>query len=469
MKNVLKIFNLHGLRAQVLLWTVLPLTILLIVFSLSGVTSHQQSMQALAAEEHSRLVLALSELISVHVDNFALRNQISPEQVPVDALALERILSVNHPNAMSTVALLDHDGQILFGTGELPAASGIRDWTGVNDALAGESGVQFTSDTAHSDVVAFARVPNTGWSLIIREPWHSLTDPLIRFEQVTPFILLIATLISFLTWFFGVRSVVQPLRELRERANQIGQGNFNAAAQPVGGVKEIEDLRVTLHDMAGRVQSYQTALQDYARAVTQAQEEERARLARELHDETVQTLIALGHKAQMVQRALARDPEQVGPRVSELRQLIQGAIEEIRRFSRALHPHYLEELGLVTALETLAREADADFQVKGTPQTMKPEQELTFYRIAQEALNNALRHAEANRIAVEVLFEPFTATLRVCDTGRGFELPSYFNDLTRTGHFGLIGMRERAQLVDGKLNIVSKPSEGTTVTLIVPV
>lgn len=463
MKIILNVFDLRGLRAQVLLWTVLPLTILLIVFSLSGVSSHQQSMQALAAEEHSRLVLALSELISTQLDNYALRNQTTHDQVPADALDLERILSVNHPNAISTVVLLDRNGQVLFGTGDVPPASDIRDWAGVTNGLAGETGVLFTSDTMHSDVVAYTPVPNTEWTLIIREPWHSLTDPLIRFEQITPFILLTAIVISLLILFFGLRYVVQPLRELRTRANQIGQGNFNAAAQPVGGAKEIEDLRGTLHDMALRIQSYQTALQDYARAVTQAQEEERARLARELHDETVQTLIALGHKAQMAQRTLARDPEQAGTRISEFRQMIQEAIEEIRRFSRALHPHYLEELGLVTALETLAREASADFQVQGSQHRMKPDHELAFYRIAQEALNNALRHAQAHRISVEVRFETSSTTMRVCDDGKGFEIPAYFNDLTRTGHFGLMGMRERAQLVSGQLNIMSTPSEGTKV------
>src|SRR5215216_1618098 len=141
MKIILNVFDLRGLRAQVLLWTVLPLTILLIIFSLSGVSSHQQSMQALAAEEHSRLVLALSELISTQLDNYALRNQTTHDQVPADALDLERILSVNHPNAISTVVLLDRDGRVLFGTGDLPPASDIRDWVGVTDALAGETGV----------------------------------------------------------------------------------------------------------------------------------------------------------------------------------------------------------------------------------------------------------------------------------------------------------------------------------------
>jgi two-component system sensor histidine kinase UhpB len=460
-------FSLHGLRAQVILWTVLPLTILLIVFSISGINSHQQSMQALATEENTRLVLALAELIAVQRENYALNHQVAIDQVPLQALDLERMLNINHPNAVNTIVLFNREGEVLFGRGNFPDAAALHDWPGVAEIMTGTSGVLFTSHTMHGDVVAFAPVPDTDWGLIIREPWHSLTDPLIRFEQVMPFILFIATATSFLTLFFGLRYVVQPLRELGQRASLIGQNEFQSIARPIGGVKEIEDLRVMLHEMVQRVKGYQAALEDYARALTQAQEEERARLARELHDETVQTLIALGHKTQMVQRHLSRDPDQVEQRVSELREMIAQSIEEIRRFSRALHPHYLDELGLVPALETLAGEAGAAFRVSGSPSRLESEKELTLYRIAQEALNNARRHAHAHSIQVELQFEPAAVQLRVCDDGQGFEVPSYLNlnDLTRTGHFGLIGMRERAQLVNGELKIESSNGKGTTVTL----
>jgi two-component system sensor histidine kinase DegS len=90
-----------------------------------------------------------------------------------------------------------------------------------------------------------------------------------------------------------------------------------------------------------------------------------------------------------------------------------------------------------------------------------------LYRIAQEALNNTRRHAHAQHIQVELKFEPAAVLLRVHDDGQGFEVPSYLNlnDLTRTGHFGLIGMRERALLVNGQLRIVSSTGKGTTVTL----
>jgi len=463
MKRPVFSLDLLDLRTQVLLWTVLPLTILLIIFAFSGVNSHQSSMRALAVDENTRLVEALSRLITVQVENYALRQQISPDQVQANDLELNSLLAVEHPNSTGAVVLLNQDGTVLFSRGTIPASDGIMTWPGVTQALAGESGALFTSDTEHGDVVVYTPIPNTRWSLLIREAWHSLTDPLIRFEQVTPFVLFTATAISLLTLFFGLRFVARPLRELGLRANQIGQGKFDAASKAIGGIKEIEDLRVTLNDTARQLQSYQAALHDYLREVTQAQEEERARLGRELHDETVQALIALSHKAQMVQRNFERSSPQTSQYIAELREMISQGIDEVRRFSRALHPHYLEELGLVTALETLAHEIGAQFTISGQPLAMKTEKELALYRIAQEALNNARHHSRAKNIRIEFEFDESQVTLRVCDDGIGFVPPPQLNDLTRTGHFGLMGMRERAQLADGHLNVISTPGSGTTV------
>ena len=460
--------SLHGLRVQVLLWTVLPLIIFLLVFSLSGVSSHQTSMRALAAEENSRLVMTLAELVAALVENDALREGIPVSEVRAESLDLERVLQMEHADAVSTLVLLDRDGNILFSQGDIPLQEAFLSWEGVDQALRRETGVLFTSETAHEEIVAFSPIPNKDWSLVVRESWHSLTAPLIQYEQVMPFILFIAAAVSLLILFFGVRYLVQPLRDLSLRAAEIGQGEFTIAKPPSGGVKEITDLSAALDDMALRVQNYQAALHDYVREVTQAQEEERARLARELHDETVQTLIALGHRAQMVQRSLQRDPAQAENRVAELRQMIGQAVDEVRRFSRALHPHYLEELGLVSALELLANEANAHFEVSGSPPHLEQEKALTIYRIAQEALNNARRHARAQKIDMDLCSDKAQVTLRVCDDGQGFNVPDSLNDLTRTGHFGLIGMRERAQLIQGQLRISSRPGQGTQVIFTLP-
>ena len=457
--------DLRGLRTQVLLWTVLPLTILLIVFSLSGISSHQQSMQALAADENARLVTVLARLIAERLEATALRLGQPAAEIPVDALKLDQLLSTNQTNADSALVLLGSAGKVIFSQGDLTGA--VRQWPGVTEALAGRSGVKLA--TAHSDVVAYTPVPNTDWALVIREPWHSLTDPLLRFEEVMPFILFTAVVVSLLTLFFGLRYVVRPLQALSVRASEIGQGKFDASQHHPGGVKEIEDLHRALNEMARRIQSDQAALQEYLQAVTQAQEEERERIARELHDETVQTLIALGHRAQMAQRTLTRDPEQTPARIGELREMIAQAIDEVRRFTQALHPHYLAELGLVTGLETLVREAETGLRVTGSPYRLKAEKELAIYRIAQEALNNARRHAQAQQLQVELGFEETQVILSVRDDGRGFAVPTDLSSLTHRGHFGLIGMRERSQLVGGQLQVESQPDSGTTIRFTVPV
>ncbi len=455
----------YGLRVQVLLWTVLPLTILLIIFSVTGVQGHQDAMKSLASQENSRLVLALAQVIALEIENVALREDISVEQVSATTLDLERWLSIDHAEAESSVVLLDQNADMLFQWGDLLPTGNSSAWLGVSEALAGQHAVVFTSDTMHGEIIAYAPIPNRPWALIIRESWHALTAPLIRYEQVLPFILFIALATSSLILFFGLRYVVQPLHELRLRAVRIGQGEFDAAKTSIHGVREIEELRHSLHEMAEQVHNHQAALHDYVGAVNHAQEEERARLARELHDETVQSLIALGHKAQMIQRMLTRQPEQIGGRIEEMRQLIAQSIEEIRRFSRALHPHYLDELGLMAALETLVHGANADFLVKGTLPDMSPERELAIYRITQEALNNAVRHAKAKSIRVELVVEASRLMLNICDDGTGFIVPTHFTDLTRAGHFGLIGMRERSVLAGGHLAIVSSASSGTRVTL----
>jgi signal transduction histidine kinase len=455
--------SLHGLSVQVLLWSVLPITILMIVFSLSGISSHQSSMQAMAVEEKSSLALALARAISVERENYALSHQIPTRDVSIEDLNIAELFDMNHPHSVTTFALIDRSGQLLYGKGSVPLQGDLAAWPGVTEALTGESGVIFTSELMHSDVVAYTSVPETTWSLMIREAWHSTTDPLIRFEQVMPFILLSAVIVSFLILFFGLRYVAQPLRDLGQRANQIGQGDFTAVTQPIGGVKEIEDLRQILNTMAQRIHNDQATLQDYLGDITKAQEEERAHLGRELHDETVQTLIALGHKAQMVQRSFRRAAPQTEEQIDELRQMIAQAIEEVRRFSHALRPHYLEELGLTAALETLAQEAGAEFHVGQPMKGLTPEKELAIYRIAQEALNNARRHAEAQHISLNLVCTETDTKLAIMDDGKGFQIPDQLNDLTQTGHFGLVGMRERAQMVNGKLSVKSVPGQGTNI------
>jgi len=142
----------------------------------------------------------------------------------------------------------------------------------------------------------------------------------------------------------------------------------------------------------------------------------------------------------------------------------------------ALRPIYLEDLGFLPALRMLVQQsaerttaqARLEMEKEGTVRRLAPEVELAAYRIAQEALNNALQHAHAQNIVVRVRCDPEGLTLSVVDDGVGFTLPQRPDLLTRAGHFGLVGMQERAAQLGGILRVHTAPGEGTRVTVRLP-
>ena len=268
----------------------------------------------------------------------------------------------------------------------------------------------------------------------------------ISFVEILPGFLLFVALLGLLAVSFGVTNVLRPLQELDKRAARVAWGDFDAVKEPVGGVQEMDDLRVTLAQMADRIRAYQTGMRDYLSAVTQAQEEERARLARELHDDTIQALIALKHRAQMARRALDSDPQRADERLAELERLIDDELGALRQLIGNLRPIYLEDLGFVPALEMLARQMEAQkglsvtVEVRGEIARLAPDLEVTAFRIVQQALDNVSAHAHAEHTAVEIEFTADTLKLTVSDDGIGFTPPEQPTDLARQGHFGLMGM-----------------------------
>lgn len=215
----------------------------------------------------------------------------------------------------------------------------------------------------------------------------------------------------------------------------------------------------------------------YVRQVTQAQEEERKRIARELHDDTVQALVVLSRRLDALATACEPDslPQDAMRHIAELRRLMDDVIKNVRRFSRDLRPSILDDLGLLPTLESLANELTerdgipTDLQVQGKRRRLPPETELTLFRIAQEALNNVRRHAQAQRATVTVAFGDNTVQITIQDDGQGFSPPARSGDLAAAGKLGLMGMHERARLLRGTLDVQSQPGQGTCVIVTVPV
>ena len=173
----------------------------------------------------------------------------------------------------------------------------------------------------------------------------------------------------------------------------------------------------------------------------------------------------MDHKAQTVQRSLDKHPERTREQVAELRKITASATQEVRRLSYGLRPLGLEEIGLDSALERLAQDAHADYRCLGPACRLTSEKELALYRIAQESLSNARRHANADCIRMMLVFGEAHVTLGVGDDGQGFLMPAQLSELTQNGHFGLMGITERTELIGGRLYCESLPGRGTAIVV----
>jgi two-component system sensor histidine kinase UhpB len=227
-------------------------------------------------------------------------------------------------------------------------------------------------------------------------------------------------------------------------------------------VEEIDRLASSFHNLLERIEEERRRSGQLA---MRAQEEERRRLARDLHDEVNQALTAILLRLE----ALAQEtPPERAPEVVELKRLVNQAMDELLNLARQLRPSALDDHGLVAALETQLKRFSARTGIEARLDTAGDADELAdviqtaIYRVAQEALTNVTRHAGATVVELAVLHKNGDVELRVSDDGRGFD------PAVRGGGLGLVGMAERARLVGGELDVRSAPGGGTTITLRVP-
>lgn len=296
-----------------------------------------------------------------------------------------------------------------------------------------------------------------------------VTSPSLQLTQIAPLVIVPAFILTLIALWFVASRIVQPLQRLESKAAALAWGDFETIKEPVGGISEVQHLQLELTQMSRKVQAAQEGLHDYIGAITSAQEEERNRLARELHDDTIQAVIALKQRVQLARKSIK---DQAGKQsLEELEVLAEQTIENLRRLTRALRPIYLEDLGLVTALEMLTRETGqnnnvaVDFQKTGQERRLPHETELALYRIAQEALTNVVKHSNATRAEVIIGFEVSQILMTVIDNGTGFEMPRSPTDFAASGHFGLLGIRERADLIGARLDVDSALGKGTRLTV----
>ena len=253
-----------------------------------------------------------------------------------------------------------------------------------------------------------------------------------------------------------------------------------------GGAKAIVQMTTSLITHEGQSVGFQHAARDvteerqmqenlryYLQQLTRTQEEERKRIARELHDDTIQNMIVISRRLDKLASGKGVPAEESAKIVADIKQQIEAALQSLRHFSHDLRPSVLDDLGLLPALELLAgdlerQEVATNFEVTGEARRLLPEVEVMLFRIAQEAVRNIWRHAQASAAELTVEFSDTKVRMSISDNGMGFRLPQRPGDLASSGKLGLAGMHERVRLVGGTLTLKSAPGKGTTVVAEVP-
>ncbi len=267
---------------------------------------------------------------------------------------------------------------------------------------------------------------------------------------------------------------LQPLHALERTVDRVAAGDLSARAQPVlFRDPDVERLGDTLNTMLDVLGEHRGLLQKLSEQVLEAQEDERKRIARELHDETAQALTTLLIRLKILERA--KSATEMRGQINELRELTAETLEAVRSLAVELRPATLDDLGLVAALEAYT-EAYAsriplplEFSAQGFDDAagrLPPQVELVLYRVVQEALTNVAKHAAAQRVQVALRLTQHDVVAAVADDGHGFDAEDMMR--SRERGLGLFGMQERLALVQGQLVIDSSPGRGTRIEARVP-
>jgi two-component system sensor histidine kinase DegS len=229
----------------------------------------------------------------------------------------------------------------------------------------------------------------------------------------------------------------------------------------------------TLEDDTERKRAEEN-LRYHLQQITRAQEEERKRIARELHDDTAQVLGSLSRQLDNFIRKKHGFASNEVLFLKDLQTQLNRGLQSMQRFVQDLRPSLLDDLGLIPAVRSLVKGLqesdgiDAELKIVGGEKRFPLEVELLLFRIVQEALNNIRRHAHASEAQVVMEFKADEVRVTVTDNGRGFELRGDVDDLPRIGKLGLAGMQERARLLGGTIEVNSVPGKGTTLVVDVP-
>jgi signal transduction histidine kinase len=384
-------------------------------------------------------------------------------------------------NIVATI--IDEKGNILIASGDGDAAGTSPHISLLADLIqARRAGVRMHHVPGASHPVAYAPLESAaGSAVIVEELGDSAQSFRSQLLRIIPFFGIGVLVVTSLSAWVHAHYAVRPLVQLEKAAARIAGGQLD---EPVTTTRrdEIGRLAASFDTMRHELKAASAARLWWERQLEQrvrerteevhrlvarvinAQEEERRRLAQELHDDTAQALAALLMRIEALRDSVSPDEELIRRHLEPTAAQGAQALEDLRRVIMGLRPAALDDLGLVAALRSYAGAVlvtagvHLDFSVQGRERRLPGAEEVALFRILQEAMNNIARHARAESATVLLDFQDGLLAASVVDDGRGFDL-----DQVQARCWGLVGMRERADIVNAKLEVASAPGQGTAV------
>lgn len=340
-------------------------------------------------------------------------------------------------------------------------------------------------------VLAIVPLGSSGFHVVLEQPVDVTLALPLRLQQETLVLVVAGFLVTLLVAWVTTRNVVRPTQQLTVAAERMALGDLGtpiriSAEDEVGKLaqsldimrlklrKATEEISTINRDLESQVRERTARLGEVLRKVITAQEEERYRLARELHDETAQTLGALSIALDRVRDDLQDTSQQTKEQLMEAKDIATRLLEETRRLILDLRPLALDDLGLGPAIRWYA---ETRLEEKGVATTVEVEQpatrmpkhiEVSLFRLVQEAVNNIAKHANAQHASVRLAFPDSIISLVMTDDGKGFDVDRVLGVGSSARNVGLLGMQERIKLLNGRFHIRSQEGKGTEVAIEIP-
>lgn len=403
--------------------------------------------------------------------------------------ALQDIARLVEPGKTSRIDVIDSNGLVLTSSDPRRILTRKQDDT----------------NRQEPEVTELAYLSIAPWSVAVTQPESEALAPVRTMEQ--RFIIFgISSLVIALFLGLGLTlSLVKPIRELTAAAQDISRGNISRPI-PRSGSDEIGDLsqsldvmRTALKRSLDEIQEWNKALEtrvqektreleksyreiarkeaargELLRKVLSVQEEERKRIARELHDETSQSLAALVMRLEAAVAIPDRDAEKIKNSLADMRNLATRTMDNVHKIIFDLRPSVLDDLGLLSALRWYADNRlgapgiRTRVEVTGEERKLPPQVETSLFRVVQEAITNIVKHAEAHNVLLSVEFKDSAIAIEVEDDGKGFDMEAVGLQMDKAPGLGLLGMKERVTLLGGEFHIESQPGSGTRIDIEVP-